>query len=227
MGDLNQLKFIHLHANELQGPFLEVGSRNYGNTQDLRSIFSEGNNYVSIDLTEGAGVDLVLDLTINFEEIDHKLEGKRFGTIFCLSVMEHCSQPFLMADNLTRLLDENGKLVLSVPFAWRFHGYPSDYWRFTHEGVLKLFPKLSFNLEQGMTASPESSEFNPVDTNTGLISFGTRDHWSKGRYLRGLSAKTMKLLGKIGIFRWLVGNGYVLAPTMINLIGTLKSGQNE
>ena len=50
-----------------------------------------------------------------------------------------------MAANITRLLGANGCLYVSVPHAWKFHGYPSDYWRFTPEGVKKLFPDLSFD----------------------------------------------------------------------------------
>ncbi|RJP24132.1 MAG: hypothetical protein C4527_19270 [Candidatus Omnitrophota bacterium] len=223
MGDANQIRFVEAHADMLLGPYLEVGSRNYGNTQDLRSLFSDGTNYMGVDLSKGDGVDMVLDLTDDFQNIDKKIGGKRFGTIFCLSVMEHCSQPFVMADNLTRLLQENGKLVLSVPFAWRYHGYPSDYWRFTQEGVLKLFPELTFDPEQGATETPSSGQFGNIDKNIGLISFGTKEHWEKGRYLRGITAKMFKLLGKVGIFRWLSGNGYVLAPTMINLIGIRKN----
>ena len=33
----------------------------------------------------------------------------------------------------------------SVPFVWRIHAYPSDYWRFTKEGVKLLFPRIRFS----------------------------------------------------------------------------------
>ena len=223
MGDLNQLRYIRMHAHRLDGPYLEVGSKDYGSTPDLRSVFPGSRTYIGADLSEGDGVDVVVDFADDFDAIDGALGGERFGTIFCLSVLEHCSNPFVMADNLTRLLRPGGKAVISVPFAWPFHGYPSDYWRFTHEGVLKLFPGLAFDLSQGMTATPSSRRFNPVDARAGVISFGTKDNWAHGRYVRGITSKAFKVLGKMGIFRWLSGNGYVLAPTMVNLIGTLKA----
>ena len=142
MGDINQCQFVLRHKDALSGPFLEIGSRDYGSTQDLRSFFP-GETYVGVDLSAGDSVDKVLDLTQPFEVIDEALEQQRFGTIFSLSVMEHCDQPFLMAENMTCLLKPGGRIVLSVPFAWKFHGYPSDYWRFTQEGVKKLFPKIT------------------------------------------------------------------------------------
>ena len=82
MGSTNQLLYIQKYAEQLQGPYLEVGSKDYGNTQDIRSIFSKRDNYIGLDLSEGKGVDLVMDLTNKFEEIDAKLDGCRFGTIF-------------------------------------------------------------------------------------------------------------------------------------------------
>jgi len=224
MGDENQLAFIRKHSEKIEGPFLEVGSRDYGSTQDCRSIFDAGDMYVGIDLSEGKGVDLVLDLTEEFEKIDEALNRERFGTIICLSVLEHCEQPFVMADNLTRLLKAGGHIIVSVPFSFMFHGYPSDYWRFTHEGVKKLFPKINFDLARGNATTPKVNEISPLDEKIGMIEFSFKANRSKGRVLRGLSAKAFKLLAKAGIFRWLAGYGYVLAPTMTNMIGVKDSG---
>ncbi len=65
MGDISQLKFVQAHRSELRGPFLEVGSRDYVSTQDLRALFS-GETYVGVDLSEGKSVDRIVDLTLPF-----------------------------------------------------------------------------------------------------------------------------------------------------------------
>ncbi len=109
MGDKYQLAFIRQYVDELEGDFLEVGSKDYGSTQDFRSLFKHKNSdYVGLDMEEGKGVDVVVDLTLPFEAVDAKLGGKRFGTIICLSILEHCEQPFVMAENLSRLLKPGG-----------------------------------------------------------------------------------------------------------------------
>ncbi len=41
MGDINQRLYIEKYAGLLKGPYLEVGSKDYGNTENLRSIFSK------------------------------------------------------------------------------------------------------------------------------------------------------------------------------------------
>ena len=227
MGDINQLTLIQKFAEQLEGPFLEVGSKNYGSTQDLRSHFLQKDKYVGVDTEEGPGVDILLDLTGEFAEIDSTLTNMRFGTIFCLSVLEHCTHPFRAADNMTRLLKARGKICLSVPFSWGFHGYPSDYWRFTHQGVRLLFPKLEFDLDQGVAATSREKEFKSLDEDIGKIPFSFKSHMRNGYFLRGVSAKSLKLLSRIGILSWLSGYGYVLAPTMIFMIGKLPEKKNK
>jgi len=222
MGDTNQLLYIQRHQEELSGPYLEVGSKDYGSTQDLRRLFSDRDKYIGADMQAGPGVDIVLDFIQNFEEIDATLGGIRFGTIFCLSVLEHCEQPFKMAENLTALMMPKGKICLSVPFSWKIHGYPSDYWRFTPSGVKKLFPKLVFELETAVIATSRKSNFHAINDNIGKISFSSTAHIKSGRLLQGISIKILKGFAKIGILSWLTGYRYVLAPTSIYMIGVLS-----
>ena len=139
MGDRNQELFVAHNRLYLAGPVLEVGSKNYGDTQDFRSLTGLC-DYIGVDMSPGDGVDCVVDLAAPFDVVDQKLKGKRFNTILCFSVLEHCDNPFQMANTISKLLMPNGSLFVGVPFVWRLHGYPDDYWRFTPSGVKKLFP---------------------------------------------------------------------------------------
>jgi hypothetical protein len=224
MGDINHRRFIQRYRADLAGPYLEVGSKDYGNTVDLRSLFAGGDDYVGVDLEDGPGVDALLDLAEPFDQIDTRLQGKRFGTIFCLSVLEHCRQPFVMAENLTRLLEPAGKICVAVPFAFRYHAYPGDYWRFTHEGVKRLFPRLTFDPEHCAWATSRRNDFRAVDEQVGKIPFGFKSHWKQGHLLRGVTGKILRLLPKIGVLGWLSGYRYVLAPTNLLMIGEFVEG---
>ncbi len=209
MGDLNQLSFVRANAEQFHGPFFEIGSKDYGNTPDLRSVFS-GEEYLGADMMPGPGVDLILDLTESFDRIDNAVQGKRFGTIFCLSVLEHCERPFVMAENITSLLREGGKLCLSVPFVWRFHGYPSDYWRFTPEGVKKLFPGLRFAPELSCVSTCIPGEIKPLDENVGQRKIP--------KSLSG-NVKALQVFQRLGFFKLPFSWFYGLPPTNINMIG--------
>lgn len=222
MGDINQLIFVRKYAEQLEGPFLEVGSKDYGSTQDLRVLFANKDEYIGIDMEDGPGVDVVLDLTEDFEQIDLKLCGQRFGTIFCLSVLEHCEQPFKMAENLTLLLEPKGRICISAPFSWKIHAYPNDYWRFTPEGIRRLFPRLEFNPGQSLAATSKENEFQKLDEDFGKISFSLGRYWRNGHVLRGISAKLLKMLSHFGVLSWLTGYRHLFAPTSILMVGRLK-----
>ena len=225
MGSAGQLRFVEQYAGRFEGPFLEAGSRDYGNTQDLRSLFAgeASAEYLGVDMVDGPGVDVAADLAQDFEKVDKILHGRRFGTIFCLSVLEHCQNPFAMAKNLQRLLRPGGTLCISAPFAFRLHAYPDDFWRFTPSGIRKLFDDIEFPEEDSFWMTGRSGEeFRPVDRNLGKIPFSLSAHWRGGHRLRGLSAKMLGILGRCGPLGWLAGYRYVLAPTDIIMVGTLR-----
>jgi SAM-dependent methyltransferase len=109
---------------------LITGSHIYAGKEDRRKRYA---NVVGVDAIAGDGVDVCLDL-----EGDVSALGK-FDHIECISVLEHSRRPWAMAKNLVKLLRTDGTLHISVPFVWRYHGYPHDYWRFTMQGVEELF----------------------------------------------------------------------------------------
>ena len=231
MGDPNQYEFVRRMAVELGGPFLEIGAHDYGSTQDLRPLFITADSpeaeYVGADLLPGDGVDVAIDFTRPFGDVDNALNGRRFGTIFCLSVLEHCAQPFAMADNMTRLLKPDGRVVISAPFAWKFHGYPSDYWRFTQEGIRKLFPGIHFAEDDCFVVTSQEGDIRTADEDLGRIPISGGHYRKRGEWLRSIAASAMRACGKIGLFRWLTGFRYVMPPTNVMMVGTLREADQS
>lgn len=223
MGNWNQIDFTKRHRDRFHGPVLEIGSCDYGSTPNFRPLF-EDEGYVGLDMLEGPNVDLVLDLTQDFETIDKALDGKRFRSILCLSVLEHCADPFAMARNMTKLLAPGGVIFISVPWAWEFHGYPSDYWRFTPEGLKVLFPDLTFPPELSRLQSPEDGYEQPLEADLGLIRFGTKAARKAGHPGRAIPILFFRMLNKLGLCRWLFRHRYVIPPLMIDMIGVRKDG---
>ncbi len=227
MGDKNQLIYVQKYAGQLNAPYLEVGSRNYGNTQDLRPLFAGRGKYIGVDMENGPGVDVVLDLTEDFEGIDAKLNGECFATIFCFSVLEHCENPFKMADNITSLLCEGGQLCVGVPFSWKIHAYPNDYWRFTPEGVKRLFPKLEFSPESSFAATSRDGELQALSDDLGKISFSFGKYRKQGQIVRGIFAGLLKLFARLRLLGRLGAYRHVFAPTNILMLGRLKTREAD
>jgi len=135
MGDVNQRLFLSRALPRADGPVLEVGSRDYGNTTTFRDVFT-GGEYIGIDLSPGKDVDRVLDLATGTGD----LRDGHFALAICCSVLEHVRRPWEMAANITRLLRPGGALYVAVPWVWRYHAYPDDYYRFSFRGIMQLFP---------------------------------------------------------------------------------------
>ncbi|MBN2376912.1 MAG: hypothetical protein JXD22_10950 [Sedimentisphaerales bacterium] len=223
MGNINQTIFIRNNIKQLSTPCLEVGSKDYGNTQDIKALFAGKGKYVRVDMEQGPTVDVVVDFTEDFEVIDEKLQGQRFATVFCLSVMEHCANPFKMAANMSQLLTPGGKIIISAPFCWRLHAFPSDYWRFTHEGIKQLFPDVVFDMDKSFATTGKKNDFHSLsEKDYGRIFFSFDRHRKKGHFIRGISAELLKLLARIGILKWLAGHRYLMPPTNVVMIGTKK-----
>jgi hypothetical protein len=117
-----------------EGKTLIVGSRLYEGRQDRRAFYRD---CIGVDMQEGEGVDIVRDLS-------RYTFGPCFSHVECTSVLEHCPEPWLVADNIQKSMRRGGTIYVSVPFVWAYHGYPDDYFRFTVEGVKSLFANIEW-----------------------------------------------------------------------------------
>ena len=135
MGDRNQILFLQKFLPSVSGAILEVGSKDYGSTASFRDVYRNC-PYVGIDMAAGKGVDEVVDLTAGIGT----LKAGHFALVVCCSVLEHVAKPWLMAENISKLTASGGVLFVSVPWVWRYHPYPDDFFRFSFRGVVALFP---------------------------------------------------------------------------------------
>lgn len=129
-------QFERKYRRPRPGRTLIVGSRVYATRADRRKLYPAA---IGVDMLEGPGVDWVRDL-----EGDVPYLQDPFSHVECHSVLEHSRRPWLLAANIERLMAPGATLDLSVPFIWRVHAYPSDYWRFTAEAVRSLFPNIEW-----------------------------------------------------------------------------------
>jgi hypothetical protein len=114
------------------GRTLVVGSKSYNGKQDRRELYGDA---IGVDLFEGDGVDLVHDM-------EQPLDIGLFDHIDCVSVLEHVRRPWRMASTIESAMELHATILVSVPFVWRLHAYPSDFWRMSAEALEVLFPSI-------------------------------------------------------------------------------------
>jgi SAM-dependent methyltransferase len=116
---------------DLPGPVLEIGSYQVPGQEhlaDLRGLFP-GKPYTGLDMRPGPGVDLVGDAPA----LPHA--DASVGTVIAMSTLEHVPRFWRAFAEARRVLRPDGALLLSCPFYFHIHSFPSDYWRFTPEAL--------------------------------------------------------------------------------------------
>ncbi len=146
-----------------------LGSKLYETKKtDRRKLYRYA---VGFDMQSGKGVDCVADLT---EGIPSDFTRGSFDHVDCISVLEHVQKPWLFAETVQNMLSPRGSFLVSVPCVWRVHGYPSDYWRYTLEGVKSLFPFIEWEHICYMAGGVEIGEKVPsVQTDKGTFFINT------------------------------------------------------
>lgn len=90
-----------------------------------------GVNYEGADIAPAGSVDISIDA--GTQQILAADESYHAAVSF--QVMEHVPNYRSFLRECRRVLMPGGILFLTVPFAFEFHGVPSDYRRWTHEGL--------------------------------------------------------------------------------------------
>jgi hypothetical protein len=155
-------------ANDLPEPIVEFGAlrvENQAHLPPIRSLFP-GRAFSGADMSAGLGVDQRQDL--------HQLgiRTDSVGTALLIDTIEHVKNPKLALDEIRRCMAADGVLLLTSHFFFPIHQFPSDYWRFTAQGIsalladfhfsyageagLRLFPHTVVGLAGGPGVAPEN-----------------------------------------------------------------------
>jgi SAM-dependent methyltransferase len=126
----------------LPEPILEIGSYQVPGQSDLidlRGLFL-GKDYTGVDFRPGPGVDCVASVEA-LPQPDASV-----GTVIALSTFEHVQRFWIGFEEVHRVLRPDGVFIVTTPFYFPVHAYPSDYWRFTPEALDFLLERYAFRI---------------------------------------------------------------------------------
>jgi SAM-dependent methyltransferase len=126
---------------DCEGDVLDVGC----GAQPYRSLLATRARYAAIDRADARerfGYD-VPD-TCYYEGDHWPVPDAAFDLVLATETLEHVPDPALFLGEARRSLRPGGRLVLTVPFAARWHYIPHDYWRFTPSGLARLLEAQRF-----------------------------------------------------------------------------------
>jgi SAM-dependent methyltransferase len=91
-------------------------------------VTRSGIQYFGSDLHEGKHVDFIVDFEQR-EQVQATFNGRTFGSILILNVLEHVFDPIRILDNAFSILRPSGACIIITPAVWPLHDYPLDCWR--------------------------------------------------------------------------------------------------
>ena len=128
-------KHVQDLAPQITGKTLDVGC----GSKPYESLY-DSSEYIGLeyDTPENRSIkkaDFFYDGT-NFPFEDNSFDSAVLNQVF-----EHVFNPNSFLDEVSRILKKDGKLFLTIPFAWDEHEQPVDYARYSSFGIKSILEK--------------------------------------------------------------------------------------
>lgn len=102
---------------------LDIGGQDFNGS--LREFFSKNNNYISVDIESGNGVDVVVPPGQNLPFEDGSVD-----IVVSSSCFEHDPCFWLTFREMCRVVKKGGYIYVNAPANGVYHRYPGDNYRF-------------------------------------------------------------------------------------------------
>jgi len=100
-----------------------------------------GENFKNLDIFPGENIDYVGKA----ENIP--VPDNYFKIVITQETLEHVENPIKAINEIYRVLKPGGILYCQLPFIIGYHPGPTDFWRFTKEGIVELVESGGFKVE--------------------------------------------------------------------------------
>lgn len=147
-------EFLYEQYNEIpkDSKVLTIGSGGEVNRILNEASLKNKFNVVSMDIDSKRSPDFIGDICV------YDFGDEKFDVVVLAEVLEHLYAPHLGIDNIYKILNKNGKLILTTPFILPIHDAPYDYYRFTKYGLQYLLRSFS-----SLIIKERNSYFEAID----------------------------------------------------------------
>lgn len=144
-------------ADDQEMRVLEIGSRAVTRARPFRNELSAA-EYVGFDIHEGPNVDVVGDAHRLSEYFD-----ERFDLIFSSAVFEHLAMPWIVAEEIAKLLNPGGYVFIETHYSYSSHERPWHFFQFSEEALKVLFsPAFGFECIEAGVSNPLAARFSSL-----------------------------------------------------------------
>lgn len=133
-------------ANAYFGPFVDaIQSNPTHRFLDLGCGYRNTlyQNCLYLEVYPSASADIIVHPDARYPIKTSSLDG-----IGCFAVLEHTKEPWIIVDEIYRMLKPGGKCFIDWPFLQPIHGYPNHYFNATRAGLQHIFERAGFRTDQ-------------------------------------------------------------------------------
>ena len=125
--------------------FLDLGCGYRENTYD---------NCLYLEVYPSKSADLIVEPNCLYPIKSQTLSG-----IGCFAVLEHTRKPWLVVQEIWRMLKPGGQVFIDWPFLQPVHGYPSHFFNATREGLTSIFEDVGFETNMAFTGAHQTAAY--------------------------------------------------------------------
>ena len=125
-------------------------------------------NCLYLEVYPSRSADLIVEPNCLYPIRSGTLSG-----IGCFAVLEHTRKPWLVVQEIARMLKPGGYVFIDWPFLQPVHGYPSHFFNATREGLVSLFEDNGFKTDMAFTGAHQTAAYTI--------------HWVLGRFAHHLT----------------------------------------
>lgn len=111
-------------------------------------------NCLYLEVYPSITADIIMAPSCTYPISDRSLDG-----IGCFAVLEHVPEPWVVVQEMRRMLKPGGKVWIDWPFLQPVHGYPSHYFNTTREGLVSIFTRAGFTVDRAETLHNQTPDF--------------------------------------------------------------------
>src|SRR6476619_6229581 len=127
-------RWLRAQADELAaGPPVRILDVGCGVKPYYPFFAAVSSEYIGVDVVENPAAELLGPV----EALP--VEDASFDVVLCTQVLEHADDPAQAVRELRRVTAPGGRVLASTHGVQVYHPSPVDYWRWTHEGLRRLF----------------------------------------------------------------------------------------
>ena len=176
-------RMLYANRARFHGVLYDLGC---GESPYKKWLLEYVDRYVGVDWSESLHL-IQADVVANLND-PLPIEAQVADSVLSLSVLEHLREPHMMLSEAWRILKPGGDLILQVPWQWKIHEAPHDYYRYTPFGLRHLLSQAGFT---EIEISPQAGFFTTIILKLNYFSLGL----VRGpRLLRGI-ARTLLTVG--------------------------------